>query len=80
LSRIEREEPVKRGWYASPVGWFDAQGDGHFAMALRSGVLEHRHAHLYAGAGIVAESNAQSEFDETQFKLQSLLSALGVDP
>jgi isochorismate synthase len=77
---IAREEPAPRGWYASPVGWFDAEGDGRFAMALRSGVLSGQHAHLFAGAGIVSQSDAASELDETRLKLQSLLTAVGVAP
>ena len=78
LAWIDREEPTKRGWYASPVGWFDSQGDGRFDMALRSAVFHNSHARLYAGAGIVAASDEQNELDETRLKLQSLLAALGV--
>jgi isochorismate synthase len=77
---IAREEPVPRGWYASPVGWFDAEGDGRFAIALRSGVLSGRHAHLFAGAGIVSQSDPASELEETRLKMQSLFAALGVAP
>ncbi len=75
---IKRHEPDERGWYAGPVGWFDAQGDGRFVVALRSGVIEGRHAELYAGAGIVRDSHAPSEFAETRWKLAALLGALGV--
>ena len=39
-------------WYAGPVGWFDASGDGQFDVALRAGMIEGRAATLYAGAGI----------------------------
>jgi isochorismate synthase len=77
---IAREEPVRRGWYASPIGWFDADGDGRFVMALRSGVLSGQRAHLFAGAGIVRQSDATRELEETRLKLQSLFSALGVRP
>jgi len=75
---IEQHEPDERGWYAGPVGWFDAQGDGRFVVALRSGVIEGKHAELYAGAGIVRDSHAPSEFAETRWKLAALLGALGV--
>jgi isochorismate synthase EntC len=75
---ITRHEPDERGWYAGPVGWFDAAGDGRFVVALRSGVVTGQHAELYAGAGIVRDSNAPSEFDETRWKLAALLGALGV--
>ncbi|HEX3774092.1 MAG TPA: isochorismate synthase [Polyangiaceae bacterium] len=71
-------EPDERGWYAGPVGWFDAAGDGRFVVALRSGVVSGNRAELYAGAGIVEDSNAPSEFAETRWKLAALLGALGV--
>jgi isochorismate synthase EntC len=75
---ITRHEPDERGWYAGPVGWFDAVGDGRFVVALRSGVVAGKRAELYAGAGIVRDSNAPSEFAETRWKLAALLGALGV--
>jgi isochorismate synthase len=75
---ITRHEPDERGWYAGPVGWFDAAGDGRFVVALRSGVVAGKRVELYAGAGIVRDSNAPSEFAETRWKLAALLGALGV--
>jgi menaquinone-specific isochorismate synthase len=75
---ITAHEPDERGWYAGPVGWFDAAGDGRFVVALRSGVVTGKRAELYAGAGIVRDSNAPSEFAETRWKLAALLGALGV--
>ena len=54
------------------------EGDGEMAVALRSGVLEADRAHLYVGAGIVEHSAAQAELAETRWKLQTLLSALGI--
>ncbi len=77
---IEEHEPAARGWYAGPVGWFEPSGDGEFAVALRSGVLEGRFAYLYAGAGIVRDSEPPSELDETDLKLATLHDALGVVP
>ncbi len=78
LRWIAREEPGSRGWYAGPVGWFDARGDGEFGVALRSGLLRRGEAHLYAGAGIVRGSDAEAEFDETEVKLRTMLDALGI--
>jgi isochorismate synthase len=78
LEWIERHEPEERGWYAGPVGWFDAAGDGELAVALRSGVLAGRFAELYAGAGIVDHSSPAAEFAETRWKLAALLGALGL--
>ena len=75
---IARHEPDPRGWYAGPVGWFDRAGDGRFVVALRSGVVASKRAELYAGAGVVQDSNAPSEFAETRWKLAALLGALGV--
>jgi isochorismate synthase len=75
---IAQHEPDERGWYAGPVGWFDRAGDGRFVVALRSGLIEAERAELYAGAGIVRDSNAPSEFAETRWKLAALLGALGV--
>ena len=75
---IAKHEPDPRGWYAGPVGWFDASGDGRFVVALRSGLIAGAHAELYAGAGVVRDSNAPSEFAETRWKLAALLGALGV--
>jgi salicylate biosynthesis isochorismate synthase/menaquinone-specific isochorismate synthase len=71
-------EPVPRGWYASPIGWFDLDGDGELAVAIRSGVLVGQRAHLWAGAGIVAGSDPDRELAETDLKLRAMLGALGV--
>lgn len=75
---IREHEPVARGWYASPVGWFDLEGNGEFAVAIRSGVLVGNRAHLWAGAGIVAGSDPDRELAETELKLRAMLGALGV--
>lgn len=74
---ISEHERSSRGWYAAPVGWFDAQGDGDFAVALRSCVLRGREAFLFAGAGIVRDSDPELEYTETELKKQALLTALG---
>ncbi|HEY3498805.1 MAG TPA: isochorismate synthase, partial [Polyangiaceae bacterium] len=75
---IGAHEPDERGFYAGPIGWFDAAGDGEMAVALRSGVLEGRTAHLYVGSGIVERSAPAAELTETRWKLAALLGALGV--
>jgi menaquinone-specific isochorismate synthase len=69
-----------RGWYASPVGWFDGAGNGDLAVALRCGVIEGSRAHLWAGAGIVAGSDPDRELAETELKLRPMLGALGGEP
>jgi len=66
-------EGFDRGWYAGPVGWTDASGDGEFCVALRCGLLRGTSARLFAGAGIVRDSEPAAELAETEVKLQALL-------
>jgi isochorismate synthase len=73
---IAELERIDRGWYAAPVGWMDAAEDGEFCVALRSALLRDRTAHLFAGAGIVADSDPASELAETEVKLEALLPLL----
>ncbi|MFT4921968.1 MAG: menaquinone-specific isochorismate synthase [Haloarculaceae archaeon] len=68
MQTIRETETFDRGWYASPVGWLDANGDGTFAVAIRSALARDRAATLFAGAGIVADSNPDEEWDELQLK------------
>jgi isochorismate synthase EntC len=74
---IAAREPTPRGWYAAPVGWFDLDGDGELAVAIRSGLLAGPRVHLWAGAGIVAGSDPDRELAETDVKLRAMLGALG---
>jgi salicylate biosynthesis isochorismate synthase/menaquinone-specific isochorismate synthase len=76
LAAIGELEGLDRGWYAGPVGWMDAAEDGEFCVALRSALLRDRRAHLYAGAGIVADSDPEAELAETELKLDALLPLL----
>jgi len=55
----------------------DGSGDGEFCVALRSALLRDREAHLYAGVGVVADSDPASELAETEIKLGALLPLLG---
>jgi salicylate biosynthesis isochorismate synthase len=73
---IARLERLDRGWYAGPVGWMDAAEDGEFCVALRSALLRDRTAHLFAGAGIVADSDPAAELAETELKLGAMLPLL----
>ncbi len=66
----------QRGWYTGALGWLSAAGDGELAVILRCALLGQRQATLYAGAGIVAGSDPQQEFLETEWKLQTMISAL----
>jgi isochorismate synthase len=76
LAAMAELEPLDRGWYAGPVGWMDATEDGEFCVALRSALLRDRTAHLYAGAGIVADSDPEAELAETELKLEAMLPLL----
>jgi menaquinone-specific isochorismate synthase len=76
LAMIARLEAAPRGRYAGPVGWMDAKGDGEFAIALRCAQLSGDTARLWAGAGIVADSDPDAEVAETTAKFDAVLSAL----
>jgi isochorismate synthase len=73
---IPQLEGLDRGWYAGPVGWTDLAEDGEFCVALRGGLLRDRTAHLYAGCGIVRDSDPAAELAETEIKLQTMLPLL----
>lgn len=73
---IRRYETFDRSLYASPIGWVDSQGNSEFIVGIRSALITDNHARLYAGAGIVAGSDADKELAEIQLKFQPLLKAL----
>jgi isochorismate synthase len=73
---IDRLEPFDRATYGGPVGWVDARGDGEFAVAIRGATLDGHRARLLAGAGIVAGSDPDAEWAETQAKLEPMLRVL----
>ena len=79
LDWIARHEQAPRGWYAGAVGWFDGAGDGELAVAIRSGLVDGERAYLWAGAGIVAESDPDAEYEETGLKQRALLDVLGCE-
>jgi menaquinone-specific isochorismate synthase len=76
LAVLRDLEAFDRGRYAGPVGWVDAHGDGEWAVALRCAELEGATARLVAGAGIVAGSDPDAEWAETQAKLEPMLRVL----
>jgi isochorismate synthase len=73
---IDELEAMERGWYAGAVGWIDANGDGEFAVALRCGLLWEDGARLYAGVGVMPDSDPVRELEETELKFKVLLTAL----
>jgi menaquinone-specific isochorismate synthase len=74
--QIRRFEQFERSLYAAPIGWVDRQGNGEFAVGIRSALLNGCQARLFAGAGVVAGSTPEKELTEVQLKLQALLQAL----
>jgi isochorismate synthase len=76
LGLIPALEGFDRGWYAAPVGFADARGDGEFCVALRCALLRGRVARCYAGCGIVRDSEPQAELAESEVKLQVMLPLL----
>jgi isochorismate synthase len=73
---IDELEGLDRGWYAGAVGWIDGRGDGEFAVALRCGLLWEDGARLYAGVGVMPDSDPARELEETELKFKALLMAL----
>jgi menaquinone-specific isochorismate synthase len=73
---IDELEGMDRGWYAGPIGWMDAAEDGEFCVGIRSALVRDREAHLFAGNGIVADSEPAAELAETEPKLEAMLPLL----
>lgn len=78
MEAIGKYESVPRGWYAAPVGWIDRELNGQFGVAIRSAIAQEKRVWLYAGAGIVADSEPQKEWDETALKFVPMLNALDI--
>ncbi len=76
LNWIREHESLDRGWYAAPVGWCDIDGNGELRVALRSALATPDGVDLFAGAGIVADSNPEDELAETGVKLRALLDVM----
>ncbi|MFT4158291.1 MAG: isochorismate synthase [Microbacterium sp.] len=80
IAAIRELEPFDRGRYAGPVGWVDADGNGEWAIALRCAQFtpasEEIAVTAYAGAGLVAGSDPESELLETRVKFRPLVDAL----
>lgn len=78
LDHIRAHEGFNRGWYAAPVGWIDAHGNGDFIVALCSALVDRGACRLFAGCGIVADSEPVNEYQETELKLSSIQAAIRV--
>jgi isochorismate synthase EntC len=76
LAYIDKVEGIDRGWYSGGIGWFEANGNGEVAVALRCALIRGDHALVFAGNGIVADSDPAAELAETRLKLRPLLELL----
>jgi isochorismate synthase len=76
VTLIPALEGLDRGWYSGPIGWTDSLEDGEFCVALRCALVRGRMARLYAGCGIVRDSEAAAELAESEVKLSALLPLL----
>ncbi|MCW2900681.1 MAG: hypothetical protein JWO67_2946 [Streptosporangiaceae bacterium] len=79
MDLIRELEVMDRGRYAGPVGWIDARGDGEWGIALRCAEIDGTRARLFAGCGIVADSDPQSELVEAGNKFRAMQYALEGD-
>lgn len=77
VEKIREVEELDRGFYGAPLGWVDYQGNGEFAVSIRSGLVQGKEASIFAGCGVVEDSNADSEYIETKIKFRPMLTALG---
>lgn len=77
VEKIRQVEELDRGLYAGPLGWIDYNRNGEFSVAIRSGLIQGKEASLFAGCGIVADSDSESEYLETSLKFRPMLRALG---
>lgn len=73
VAYIAANEALDRGWYTGGVGWLTPSGDGEIAIALRCGLINGVTTALFAGAGIVGDSDPAAEVLETRLKLRPLL-------
>ncbi len=80
LAWLARHEAEPRGWYTGPVGRLGQDGDGTFVVAIRAALLGGGEALVYAGAGIVAASDAAVEYHETNAKERAMLAVLEAGP
>ncbi|WP_052441920.1 isochorismate synthase [Vibrio hyugaensis] len=76
---ISNVEPFDRGYFTGLVGWVDARGNGEWVVVIRCAEVEKKRLRVYAGAGIVAGSEPQSELEETGNKMRTVLNALGIE-
>ena len=80
LAFLRAHEPLDRGWYAGPIGWIGGDGGGEFAVALRSALVHGADASLFAGCGVMGDSDPAEEWAESALKLRPMRAALELAP
>ncbi len=73
---LVNHEGYQRGWYSGAFGWLDGRMNGELSVMLRCALLNSEQAHLYAGAGLISESDPEIEWRETELKMQTILEML----
>lgn len=76
IAFIREHELLDRGWYGSPIGWLDSNQNGEFAVGIRSGLVQGDEVSLFAGCGIMQDSDPEAEYEETNIKFLPMLSVL----
>ena len=76
IAHITAHEGFDRDRYAGAVGWVDRRGNGTWAVGIRSAIVDGTTARLFAGVGVVADSDPEAELAETDAKFQAVLSAI----
>jgi isochorismate synthase len=75
---IKRLETFERGYFTGMIGWCDSRGNGQWVVTIRCAEVKSNQMKIFAGAGIVSESQPQSELEETGAKMRTILSAAGI--
>ena len=76
LAFIRENELLDRGWYGAPIGWLDSQANSEFAVAIRSGLVQGDEVSLFAGCGVMRDSDPNMEYEETNVKFLPMLTIL----
>src|SRR5699024_8025001 len=76
LKFIRENEFMDRGWYGAPVGWLDSTRHSEFAVAIRSGLVHNDEVNLFAGCGVMRDSDPEMEFEETIVTFLPMLNVL----
>lgn len=76
LAFIRDNEVLDRGWYGAPIGWLDNNKNSEFVVAIRSGLIQADEASLFAGCGIMKDSELDLEYEETNVKFLPMLTAM----